>query len=358
MRHAYFITPHGFGHAARASAVMLALQKRKPSLHFDIFTTVPEWFFHESGIVSFTYHEIVTDIGLIQRNAFEEDIEETRKALHQFLPFSRDLVSNLANHLQQLRTRLVFCDIAPLGLAVAAQAGIPSVLIENFTWDWIYRGYTVNDTQWSQMTHYLHEQFQRATCHIQTRPVCLSVPCDLDTEPVSRPPRSPSLIRPRLGISPEEKMILITLGGIEGQPNHFLPPHFPDRWILVFPGAAGRFQRDGNLLRLPHHHGYFHPDLVDAADVVIGKLGYSTLAECYHSGTPFGFIPRDHFPESAPLTHFALEYMQGFRIEPTDFMHGQWIDRLTALVNSRATKRSAPNGADQIADYILDRFLS
>lgn len=358
MHLAYFITPHGFGHAARASAVMLALQKQKPSIHFDIFTTVPEWFFRESGVVSFTYHKIVTDIGLIQRTAFEEDLEETRHALHRFLPFSRDLVSDLATHLQQLRTRLVICDIAPLGLAVAVQAAIPSVLIENFTWDWIYHEYPVNDIQWSQMIHYLREQFHHATCHIQTRPVCLSVPCDLETEPVSRPTRSPSSIRPTLDISPEEKMILITLGGIEGQPNHFLPPCIPDSWILVIPGASSSFQRDGNLIRLPHHHGFFHPDLVDAADVVVGKLGYSTLAECYQAGTPFGFIPRDHFPESAPLTHFVLEHMQGNRIEPQDFMHGDWIDRITPLINTSAIKKSAPNGADQIADFIRARFLT
>ncbi|GAP06522.1 UDP-N-acetylglucosamine:LPS N-acetylglucosamine transferase [Anaerolinea thermolimosa] len=357
MHLAYFITPHGFGHAARACAVMIALQKIESSIHFDIFTTIPEWFFHESGIVSFTYHKIVTDIGLIQHNAFEEDLEETSKALHRFIPFSRDLVSGLAEHLQQLGTRLVLCDIAPLGLSIAAQAKIPSVLIENFTWDWIYNGYTVNDQQWPQMIHYLHEQFQKATCHIQTRPVCLPVSCDLETEPVSRPTRSPSSIRPRLGISPEEKMILITLGGIEGQMDHFLPPHFPDHWILVFPGAARNCQRDGNILRLPHHHGFFHPDLVSAADVVIGKLGYSTLAECYHTGTPFAFIPRDHFPESVPLTNFVLERMHGIRIDPANFIHGHWIDQLATLVNSPTIKRSAPNGADQIADFILDRFF-
>ena len=35
---AYFISPHGFGHAARAAAVMSALHTQDPALQFEIFT--------------------------------------------------------------------------------------------------------------------------------------------------------------------------------------------------------------------------------------------------------------------------------------------------------------------------------
>ncbi len=42
---AYFISPHGFGHAARACAVMSAILERMPGVRFEIFTEVPRWFF-------------------------------------------------------------------------------------------------------------------------------------------------------------------------------------------------------------------------------------------------------------------------------------------------------------------------
>jgi hypothetical protein len=38
---AYFISPHGFGHASRAAAVMEALYKIESSIRFEIFTTTP-----------------------------------------------------------------------------------------------------------------------------------------------------------------------------------------------------------------------------------------------------------------------------------------------------------------------------
>ena len=62
---AYFVTSHGFGHAARASAVMNAIYVRWPFVHFEIFALTPEWFFQRSLNVPFVYHSEPTDIGLV-----------------------------------------------------------------------------------------------------------------------------------------------------------------------------------------------------------------------------------------------------------------------------------------------------
>jgi hypothetical protein len=141
---AYFISPHGFGHAARAAAVMNALNRNQVSeqVHFEIFTLVPRWFFRESVTASFTYHTLLTDIGLVQESSLRENIPQTLNLLRKFLPFDLELVIDLAKHIRQLKCELILCDIAALGIAVAEVAKVPSVLIENFTWDWIYEGYT------------------------------------------------------------------------------------------------------------------------------------------------------------------------------------------------------------------------
>ena len=61
---AYFVSPHGFGHAARAAAVMSALRRRRPDLELHVFTTVPRWFFDDSlGAVPFSYYPLATDVG-------------------------------------------------------------------------------------------------------------------------------------------------------------------------------------------------------------------------------------------------------------------------------------------------------
>ncbi len=84
-RIAYFISPHGFGHAARASGVMAALHEIDPSITFEIFTTIPKWFFQDSISGPFTYHSLLTDIGVVQKTPLREDLPKTLQCLNQFL---------------------------------------------------------------------------------------------------------------------------------------------------------------------------------------------------------------------------------------------------------------------------------
>jgi hypothetical protein len=69
---ACFVSPHGFGHATRTIALLQALQNRIPRLKATIFTTVPPSLFQSSGI-NCSYHQMSTDVGLVQRDAFTED---------------------------------------------------------------------------------------------------------------------------------------------------------------------------------------------------------------------------------------------------------------------------------------------
>ncbi len=55
-RIAYFISPHGFGHAARAASVMEAIHEIDPSIRFEIFTASPSWFFQDNLSGLFNYH--------------------------------------------------------------------------------------------------------------------------------------------------------------------------------------------------------------------------------------------------------------------------------------------------------------
>ena len=48
--------------------------------------------------------------------------------------------------LRQVEADLVVADIPPLGIAAATAAGIPSIALGNFTWDWIYSAYPGTET--------------------------------------------------------------------------------------------------------------------------------------------------------------------------------------------------------------------
>ncbi len=354
---AFFISPHGFGHAARASAVMSALLAINHSIHFDIFTAVPRWFFADSLRGNFTYHSTLTDIGLVQKTALAEDIPQTIRRLAKFLPFSPSRVAGPAEQVKRLGCRFAVCDIAPLGIAVARAARIPSVLVENFTWDWIYRPYARQAAELRPFRSLLRSVFESADAHIQTEPVCAPGSVDLVTPPVSRRPRtSRQTTRRQLGIPEDASAVLITMGGIPER-HAFLEQllaHSPI--FFVVPGGARGEKKRKNVILLPHRSNYYHPDLVNASDVVVGKSGYSTVAEVFHAGVPFGYVSRPRFPESAVMARFVQAHMHGLEISGARFETGDWLNDLPALL---AFARHAPkrtNGADQIAQFVFDRF--
>lgn len=354
-RLAYFISPHGYGHAARAAAVMNALHRLEPDARFELFTQVPAWFFSDSLTAPFGYHPLLTDIGLAQKNSLAEDLPETLQRLADFLPFRPAQLEALAQQLHRLECRLVMCDISPLGIAAAHSAGLPAVLIENFTWDWIYEGYLASTPQLGQYVEHMRRLFSRADYHIQTEPVCRPNTAHLTTGPVGRPGRTPAQVtRQKLGLPAGAAVILLTMGGIPWDYTFLAQLHSCPDYYFIIPGGSQQPELRHNLALLPHHSPFYHPDLVNASDAVVGKLGYSTLAEVYQAGIPFGYIPRPGFRESEVMRHYVDRRLPSRPITAAQFESGAWLDLLPELLAQPRRPQGQANGAEQAARFIAN----
>jgi hypothetical protein len=355
LRIAAFISSHGFGHAARAAAVMSALADQHPSVHFDVYTKAPQWFFAESLSASYAYHPLLTDIGVVQETPMHEDLPTTVRALDSFLPFDPTLVKNLGCELRNHGANLVLCDISPLGIAAAKAAGLPSVLVENFTWDWIYAGYRTDEPGFDRHIPYLAETFASASYHIQATPVCDPSPAAaLTTAPIGRKPLMiRAAMRARLGIPSGARLVLVTMGGIPERFQNLESVTGREDIFLVIPGGSDHVEVRHHVVLLPHHSNFYHPDLIHASDAVVGKAGYSTLSEAYHAAVPMAYIARPSFRESAPLTAFINREMNGFEIPLGEYHSGGWVEYLPALLDIPRPARDGINGADQVAKFIL-----
>ncbi len=350
---AFFVTDHGFGHACRAAAVMEAFLRLDPQVRFEVFTTSPRYIFEASIGDGFGYHPVSGDIGMVQLNPLQEDLSATCDQLDMHLPYHQTDVADLASDLNRLNCRMVICDIAPLGIEAALAAGLPSVLIENFTWDWIYRGYHPREQRFGPHIDYLASIFHRADHHIQTQPLCNPATDAFCTEPISRQCRtSRKEVRRKLGIAEEEKMVLLSMGGVSDA--HAFLSLLPDNldWHLVVAGAEGQHPPRKKVTQLPTHSEFFHPDLMSAADAAVGKAGYSTVAEVYHSGIPFGYIKRPHSPESAVLEAFIDDHLPSRVILASSYASGGWIEEVPALLSLGLGKQRTVNGADDVAAYL------
>ena len=350
---AYFITPHGFGHAARACAVMAAAQRHIPELRWEIFTRTPEWFFAESLTGPFALHPTDTDVGLVQVDALRADLPATVERLAGLLPFAPERVDGLTSQVNALGCQAVLCDIAPLGIAVAQAAGIPSVLLENFTWVDIYGEYIPECPALRPYSEQMADWFAAADYHIQTEPACNpSANATLSVPPVSRAPRTArSAVRSLLSIPHDSPFLLITMGGVDFQHSYLdRLAHFPDVHF-VLPGNQTATDAPPNVHLLSPQSGIFHPDIVAASDGVVGKIGYSTLAEVYAAGVPYGYVPRPRFRESDVLSAFVEREMTGFAIDADELSDGRWIEQVPDLLALPRRGVERRNGAEVIAEF-------
>jgi len=325
---------------------------RQSGASFDIFTTAPRWFFEESLAGFFRYHEHIVDVGFRQRSALEFDLPQTVAALDDLLPFDPVVVSALADQVRAAECSVVLCDIAPLGVAVAEAAGLPSVIVENFAWSWLYEPLVEEESALADFGAELDRWVERATVHIQAAPMCDRRAAFEAVDPISRIPRvTRAEARAELGIAPDETVVVITMGGY-GEDLPFLQRlrTMPDI-TFVITGVANT-GRDGNLRLYDNNTPLFMPDVLRAADAIVAKLGYGTVCEVWREGLPFAHVTRPDFREMVSLEAFAAEELSGFLLPRDDFSSGAWIDRIPELL-SMPRRPHEGGGAGRVAEVLL-----
>lgn len=362
---AYFVSSHGFGHAARAAAVIDHLCRLRTELRIELFTGTPRWFFEQSlggQVMSerIRYRSWSTDVGLVQETALAEDLRATVQRLESWLPLRSDAVHGAAEAVRSCHAEMVVADISPLGLRVAQELGLPSVLVENFTWDWIYRGY--GEPALLPFADTLEPVFDGASLRLRTTPFC-GEPRAESSEirilpPVARSARlSRSQMRRTLEARDDAALVLVTMGGVpwkfEDLESHLRkhPTDGPEIQLVVA-GGADTPTRLGNAFLIPHRSEFYHPDLVQAADAVIGKLGYSTVAEVARTGCRLGYVARPRFPESPELEGWVKRHLSCLRLDAEQLVDGTWLDVLPSLLQKPSSPQQQ-DGAEPAAHSIL-----
>jgi hypothetical protein len=355
---AFFVSSHGYGHASRACAVMDAMSELDRNVHFEIITEVPAWFFKNSLSSSFSIHSLCTDVGVAQTSALAEDLDATLLQLETFIPFQPGQLDNIAQILHKLQVSQVICDISTLGLAAAQTAKLPSILVENFTWDWIYEGYLAERPAFKSYIPLFGDWVKTANIHIQTEPVCSRrISADLTAPPISRKVRfNREETRRSLGIPDSRPVIILSMGGMQETLTFLDYLAEMKQFTFIIPGGSQALKIEGNLVLIPHNSVYYHPDLIAASDAVVAKAGYSTIAEVYYAGIPYAYVTRERFRESEAIRPFLETNIPGFEIPGSIFQSGAWIDRIPELLTLPHITRMHANGADFVARFILDHF--
>ncbi len=137
----FYISGHGFGHASRSIEVINAILAKRPETRIGVRTSAPRWLFDLTVKGKVTFSTLECDTGVVQIDALTLDEADS---IRRAAAFHSDLVTRAASEtrvLRELGAGLIVGDIPPLAFAVGASAGIASVAVGNFTWDWVYADY-------------------------------------------------------------------------------------------------------------------------------------------------------------------------------------------------------------------------
>lgn len=362
---AFYISGHGFGHATRSFEVIRALQRLAPDSRVIIRSDVPRWFVERSLGVSVTLSPAHTDTGIVQVDSIELDEEQTARQAGAFYERFDRRVSIEVAWLHEVNADIVVGDVPPLAFAAACAAGLPSIAIANFTWDWIYEIYP----GFARLAPRAIPIIQRAYAST-TLALRLPFAGGFDTMPAisdipliaRRSVRERAGTRQALALDSHRPAVLVSFGGhgthvpferIVDESDITLIVTDHEAASAVAPAVADRLRRfSGDDLAA---RGLRYEDLVAAADCVVSKPGYGIVSECVANGVPLLYTSRGRFAEYDVMVDQMSKALCTEYIAQEDLRAGRWGAAIAALLaKPKVPARMALYGADVAANAIRD----
>lgn len=354
----YYISGHGLGHASRSCQIINTLLRLQPSLRVEIVSDAPDWFFRNVLPPQVTVRYRRLDVGVIQRDSLQMDLPATLAAWQELLMRREKILEEESRYLREREVDLVVGDIPALAFAAARRAGVPSMAIGNFTWDWICAEMTKDCPGLGEVVPLLIEDYRQADLYLRL-PFHVGVP---PFEQVENLPlvarhsqRDRQEIRRELDLLPGQKMGLISFGGFGLKGYDFSKLIGLTDWAFF---TESEQPWEGSGLRVLPGGRFYYPDLVAAADVVITKPGYGIVSEAIVHDTAVLYTSRGVFPEQQVLVDGLQRYARTLEIPNEDLRRGEWGDYLQRLLALPAARERLASDGDQVAAERLLGFLT
>ncbi|MCD6448900.1 MAG: hypothetical protein J7L34_00105 [Thermotogaceae bacterium] len=307
---AWYVTGHGFGHATRTIALARKILKNNSNIEILFLSQKKQLNFIIKSLSKFkkqVFGRVNTyDISLHLKSFDEPDVERMEASLNDYLSHINEIITNEAPILKEFETQFIVSDCVPHAFAVANTLGIKSLLLTNFTWVKMYEGILGKEqTQLRQM-------YNLADYFIQLIP-----------------------FREEIGISPYTKRGFYCRDFSEEKSSEIRKHLLENYENIVYFGMGMSVEYSNDLKKFfdnnrktafiipssfPKISNNCYPIPIDetesqnfamAADYVITKAGWSTIAESLISGKSMVVLNRKNIPEDIT----TIEYLRTLGIQ-------------------------------------------
>jgi hypothetical protein len=365
----FYISGHGFGHASRTIEVINSILAMRPETRVGVRTSAPRWLFDLTVKGKVMYSTLECDTGVVQVDALTLDEADS---IRRAQAFHSDMVTRAASEtraLRELGAGLIVGDIPPLAFAVGASAGIPSIGLGNFTWDWVYADYPRVRLAPSLLPT-IRGAYAKAS-------MALRLPMSGGFESFSNVRDLPFVARhatrtreeicKQMKIPGDKPIVLASFGGygLTALDTDVLSKFKKYTVVTTVTGSLTRGGRNapmtekkGSVVTINEEAMYGagarYEDLVGAADAVVTKPGYGIVSECIGNDTAILYTSRGHFPEYDVILEEMPKYLRSAFINHDDLFAGKWETHLDKLLaQAKPKKKPETNGAEVAADILL-----
>ena len=355
----FYISGHGFGHSTRQIEIINTLGALRPDLAIVVRTSAARWVFERAVRVPVNLIAGECDTGIVQFDSLRFDERTTIQRADDFHRSLPERASREAALLREHEAALVIADAPPLGCAAAASAGIPSVAVTNFTWDWIYEAYAGSLADAPDLLPRIRDAYAQADAawRLPMYGGFAAFRTVVDVPFVARHARHPrEQVRRTLGLPLAQPLVLSSFGGYGVNGLNLSRLDCLDRYGVVvadgedFVMTRGLHRVDEELL---YGSGLRYEDLVAACDVVATKPGYGIIAEAIANDTAVLYTSRGRFAEYDVMVEEMPRYLRCRFIGHDDLFAGRWQDALDSLLSQTAPPvRPDTTGADTVARLI------
>ncbi len=345
------ISGHGFGHVAQTAPILNLLLQRMPQLRLTVRSTVPLSHLRSRIHVPFGHLPSEGDIGMVMSSALDVRGDESRAAYRAFHADWDARVEDEAHLLRDLGADMVFSNVGYLPLAGAQRAGIANVALCSLNWADIYRHYCGNDAIAAQ----IRSCYANADAFLRTTPgmAMETLPNLVPAAPIAAVGnnRRDELNR-HLKLSKEEKLVLVSMGGIASRlPVERWPRIDGVRWLVQESWQVTH--ADAIVLEsLPMGFN----DLLASCDVLLCKPGYGSFVEAACSGTPVLYVNRPDWPEAPDLVEWLQQHGVCREVSREQLESGDIAQDLSGLGSVPQIVAPLPGGAAQVADWLMGKL--
>jgi L-arabinokinase len=362
----FYISGHGFGHATRELEIIRQIQQQQPDRRIVIRSSVPRWFLERSARAVVEVQPCDADTGITQIDSLRLDEGKTVAHATAFYRTFDQRIDAEVKSLRQIGVAVVVGDIPPLAFAAAGRAGLQSVAVANFTWDWIYQGYPSFSADAPEVLATIGAAYSHTTLALrlpfaggfETMSAIRDVPL------VARHSRrSREANRRLLGLEDRRPIVLASFGGHGARLPFERIARANDFTLVLTDYEAAETHEDstleGRLRRFSsaslQELDIRYEDLVAAADVVVSKPGYGIVSECIANQTALLYTARGKFAENDVLVAGMRPFLRSRFIAQDAVRRGEWGPGIREILAEAApVEQMRTDGAGIVASCILD----